>query len=50
MFIDTDLSDAAAQRRPAGPPDNQDSFADHDQVADRQFPGRFSRAAYDGVS
>jgi hypothetical protein len=50
VLIDTDRGDAAAQRRPAGPPDDQGGLADHDQVTDRQFPGRFSRVAYDGVS
>jgi hypothetical protein len=36
VLVEADLGDAAAQRRPAGPVDNQGGLADHDQIGDRQ--------------
>jgi hypothetical protein len=45
VLIDACFGDATAQRCPSGPFAYQGDLAHGDKIADRQFPGRFSRVA-----
>lgn len=49
VLIGADFGQAAADRFPAdGPIDRERDFADGHDVANRQFPGEFSRVAWAG--
>jgi hypothetical protein len=45
VLVGADLVQAAADEGPADAPDGERDFADGYDVADGQFPGRFSRVA-----
>jgi hypothetical protein len=45
VLVGADLLQAAADRGPADAPDRERDFADGHDIADGQFPGRFSRVA-----
>jgi hypothetical protein len=45
VLVGADLVQAAADEGPADAPDGERDFADGDDVADGQFPGRFSGVA-----
>jgi hypothetical protein len=45
VLAGADLVQAAADRGPADAADGEPGFADGDDIADGQFPGRFSRVA-----
>jgi hypothetical protein len=45
VLVGADLVQAAADEGPAGAPDGERDFADGDDVADGQFPGRPGRVA-----
>lgn len=49
MLVSADLVQAAADGDPAGAPDGEPGFADGYDVADGQFPGKFSDVAKSGA-